>query len=198
MITVRYESQEARDVARRSGMEQGMAAGYDRLEKLLSGRTRNESASIAPPEITQTRQQIAAVIHVTIPREQMQSAMPSAINELLDVISAQGLRPAGPLFAHHLTTSPDKFDFEVGFPVDAPVKATGRVKPGELPAVRAARSVYQGGYQGLYRAWSEFGEWMKREGHSGRGDIWESYVTGPESGPDPNSWRTELYLPLKD
>ena len=34
-ITVLYESQEARDTARRSGMEHGMAAGYDRLETLL-------------------------------------------------------------------------------------------------------------------------------------------------------------------
>jgi uncharacterized protein YndB with AHSA1/START domain len=34
-ITILYESQEARDTARRSGMEQGMAAGYDRLETLL-------------------------------------------------------------------------------------------------------------------------------------------------------------------
>ena len=35
-ITVLYESQEARDTARRSGMEYGMAAGYERLETLLS------------------------------------------------------------------------------------------------------------------------------------------------------------------
>ena len=34
-IIVRYQSQEARDVARRSGMEHGMAAGYNRLEELL-------------------------------------------------------------------------------------------------------------------------------------------------------------------
>ena len=34
-ITIQYESQEARDTARRSGMEHGMAAGYDRLEALL-------------------------------------------------------------------------------------------------------------------------------------------------------------------
>jgi uncharacterized protein YndB with AHSA1/START domain len=34
-ITVLYESQEARDTARRSGMEYGMAAGYSRLESLL-------------------------------------------------------------------------------------------------------------------------------------------------------------------
>ncbi len=35
-ITVLYESIEARDTASRSGMEHGMAAGYDRLEELLS------------------------------------------------------------------------------------------------------------------------------------------------------------------
>ncbi len=34
-ITILYESKEARDTARRSGMEHGMAAGYDRLENLL-------------------------------------------------------------------------------------------------------------------------------------------------------------------
>jgi len=35
-ITVLYESKAARDTARASGMEHGMAAGYDRLEQLLS------------------------------------------------------------------------------------------------------------------------------------------------------------------
>ena len=35
-ITVLYQSREARDTARRSGMEQGMAAGYNRLEDVLS------------------------------------------------------------------------------------------------------------------------------------------------------------------
>jgi len=34
-ITVLYESKEARDTARRSGMEHGMAAGYNRLEQQL-------------------------------------------------------------------------------------------------------------------------------------------------------------------
>src|SRR6185436_17412092 len=35
-ITVLYESKEARDTASRSGMESGMAAGYNRLEEILS------------------------------------------------------------------------------------------------------------------------------------------------------------------
>jgi len=35
-LTVLYESKEARDAATKSGMDQGMIAGYDRLEKLLA------------------------------------------------------------------------------------------------------------------------------------------------------------------
>jgi uncharacterized protein YndB with AHSA1/START domain len=35
-LTVLYESREARDTARRSGMEHGMVAGYNRLEEVLS------------------------------------------------------------------------------------------------------------------------------------------------------------------
>ena len=35
-ITMLYESKEARETASRSGMEHGMAAGYNRLEELLS------------------------------------------------------------------------------------------------------------------------------------------------------------------
>ena len=34
-ITILYISKEARDTAKRSGMEQGMAAGYNRLEEVL-------------------------------------------------------------------------------------------------------------------------------------------------------------------
>lgn len=40
-ITILYESQAARDTASRSGMERGMAAGYDRLEQLLRQRLEN-------------------------------------------------------------------------------------------------------------------------------------------------------------
>jgi uncharacterized protein YndB with AHSA1/START domain len=35
-MTLRYESKEARDIALKSAMEQGVAAGYDRLEELLT------------------------------------------------------------------------------------------------------------------------------------------------------------------
>ncbi len=188
-ITVLYESREARDIASRSGMERGMIAGFDRLEALIV-------RGIAGPVVIDSERHTAAVIHLKIPRNQIQTELPPAIQELMAAAAGQGLRIVGPLFTHHLTTSPTDFDFEAGFPVSAPVKPQGRVKPGELPAARIARSEYRGGYEGLYDAWRQFGEWMNVQGLKGRGDLWERYLAGPESSADPATWRTELCLPL--
>jgi effector-binding domain-containing protein len=58
------------------------------------------------------------------------------------------------------------------------------------------RAIYQGPYEKLYAAWSEVEAWMKAEGLQGAPDLWESYVSGPESSPDPSTWRTELNRPL--
>lgn len=44
-ITILYESTAARDTARRSGMEHGMAAGFDRLEALLPAFTQSPTTS---------------------------------------------------------------------------------------------------------------------------------------------------------
>jgi len=153
---------------------------------------------IESPRIIQTEAQTAAVIHLTIPREDMQRVMGPSIAELMAAVSRQGLRPTGPLFAHHFRISPDTFDFELGVPVNAPVIPVGRVRPSELPPARVARTVYHGGYEGLGAAWGEFGKWIAGAGLKPAADLWECYIAGPESNPDPATWRTELNRPLLD
>ena len=148
------------------------------------------------PHITQAKAQQAAVIHLTVPRAKIQEVMGPAIGEVMAAIAAQGIAPAGPLFSHHLTMSPGIFDFEVGVPVSTPVAAVGRVKPGQLPATRVARAVYRGPYEGLFVAWGEFNAWVAAEGLAPGPDLWECYLSGPDSNPDPATWRTELNRPL--
>jgi effector-binding domain-containing protein len=148
------------------------------------------------PVIIQAAAQAAAIIPIIIPRAQIQQVMDPAIQELLGRLAAQAIPPVGPVFAHHFRLDPDYFDFEVGVPVPTPVAPAGRVKPGFLPAATVAKTVYCGAYEGLAAAWGEFEAWLKAEGHIPASDLWECYVVGPESGPDPASWRTELVRPL--
>jgi effector-binding domain-containing protein len=151
---------------------------------------------IEPPTIEQSPAQPTAVIRVTIPRAEIRSAMGPAHAELMSTLAAQGVTPIGPWFTHHLRMHPDVFDFEVGVPVAAPVEDVGRVTAGELRAARVARTTLRGGYEHLGAAWGQLDEWVRAEGHTPALDLWERYVAGPESSPDPAAWRTELNRPL--
>src|SRR6266853_4304368 len=151
---------------------------------------------LAAPEISVTSGQGAAVMRLTIPRSEMMKVFGPAVGELMAALAAQGVEPVGAVFAHQLKMSPDIFDFELGVQVSAPVKATGRVKPGQLPAVKVARAVYSGPYDCLPSAWGEFDKWMRANGHEQAENLWEVYSVGPQSSPDPANWRTELNRPL--
>jgi effector-binding domain-containing protein len=59
-----------------------------------------------------------------------------------------------------------------------------------------ARTVHHGGYEGLPLAWGKFLAWVADGGHTPAPDLWERYLVGPESSPDPADWRTELNQPL--
>lgn len=151
---------------------------------------------IDPPQIAQSRSRPAAVIHLTIPRAQIKEVMGPAMGEVMAAVAAQGIAPAGPVFSHHFKMHPETFDFDVGVPVQKPVKAVGRVKPGEFPGGRVVRTIYRGPYEELGAAWGEFCGWIKANGHTTGPGLWECYVSGPESGPDSSKWQTELNCPL--
>jgi effector-binding domain-containing protein len=150
------------------------------------------------PTIVDAKGQPAAVIALRIPRAEIQKVMGPAIGEVMAAVSSQGIGPVGAVFSNHFKMSPDVFDFEVGVPVRSGVKPVGRVKAGKLPGGRALRAIYSGPYEGLGAAWGEFCGWVKERGHKTGPGLWECYLAGPESGPDPAKWRTELNLPLTE
>ena len=152
---------------------------------------------ISTPQIFQAPAQAAAIIHITVPRSEMMKVFGPAVGELLAVLGSQGVEPVGAVFAHHLTMSPSIFDFELGVRIAQPVRAAGRVKPGELPAAKVAHTIYSGPYEGLPNAWGEFGTWIRANGHKAAQSLWEIYTVGPHATPDPTRWRTELFQPLE-
>jgi effector-binding domain-containing protein len=151
---------------------------------------------IETPQIVTTVRRDVATIRFTIPHAEMMNVFGPGVQELMGVLSAQGIAPAGAVFAHHHRITKDSFDFDLGVPVGRPVAGSGRVKPAVWPAQRSARTVYHGGYEGLPGAWGEFTTWMKENGVTQAEDLWESYVAGPQTSADPKTWRTELVRPV--
>lgn len=151
---------------------------------------------LEPPQIVDTAAVQVACIPITVAREQIREVMQPGLGEVLAAIAEQGLEPAGPWFTHHLRMNPSVFDFRICVPVATRIRRAGRVLAGTLPAAKVVRTVYHGPYEDLGAAWVEFHEWIAAAGHSTRTDLWERYVTGPESDADPAQWRTELNRPL--
>jgi effector-binding domain-containing protein len=157
---------------------------------------REDIAMIEPPQIVQTQSQLVASIRLCVPWSRMQEVMGPGLREVTAAVAAQGIAATGPWFTHHFRRPTDTFDFAICRPVAAAVKPVGRVTPDTLPAATAARTIYHGGYDGLGAAWGEFGRWIADNGHNASAEFWECYVAGPESGPDPSAWRTQLNWPL--
>jgi len=153
---------------------------------------------IETPRIVQTEPQLSAVIPIQCSASEIRNVMGPGIQELMSTLAAEGIPPAGPWFTNHKRRPTDTFDFEIGVPIDTPVKPIGRVKPSQLPATKVARTVYQGPYEGLGAAWGEFEAWMKKEGLKPAENLWECYEVGPETGPDSSKYRTELNRPLQE
>ena len=151
---------------------------------------------IDPPEIVHTTAQPAALIHLTVRRNQMREVMGPGLSELRAALKSQGIEPTGPWFAHHLKMDGKVFDFEIGLPVASPVAAQGRMKPGVLPAATIARTHYRGPYEGLPGAWPELEAWIEANGHESALDLWEVYVVDPSVSADPAAWTTQLNRPL--
>jgi effector-binding domain-containing protein len=151
---------------------------------------------IDSPQIVQTEPVMAAVLRMTVPRAEIKLVMGNGMKELIQTVNDQKVLMAGPIFSHHFRMDPARFDFEIGVPVKSAVQAMGRVRPGSLPAAEVARTVYHGDYEGLGAAWGEFEQWLTARGHTPAPDLWEVYLAGPESSPDPAMWRTELNRPL--
>ncbi|MFO0648916.1 MAG: GyrI-like domain-containing protein [Polyangiales bacterium] len=151
---------------------------------------------IDPPEIAQTEAVHTAKIHIVTPRSEMKTVMGPAFGELFGALASQGVSPAGPPFALHHKITDEAFDFDLAVPVARPITAVGRVENGERPAVRVARTVLHGGYEQLPEAWGALMKWIAAEGLAHAPWLWETYARGPESNPDPSTWRTELNRPL--
>jgi len=151
---------------------------------------------IEPPKIVKTSAQLAAIIRITVPREEIRSVMGPGLSDLQAAVAAQGIPNAGAWFTHHLRMDPGVFDFEIGIPVSRRLSATGRARPGELPAATVVRTVFHGDYEGLGSAWQQVDAWIVANGHTPGPDLWEVYSVGPESTSNPADWRTELNKPI--
>ena len=144
------------------------------------------------PELIELRPTTTAVIDAVIPMSELVAFFDRSFSTLPGAITGQGASIVGPAFARYHGPPTDTMDLEVGFPTDGPIDADGDVRPGTLPAGRAARLVHAGSYEQLGGSWERLQRWIAEQGLTPTGDLWEVYVTEPSPDMNPADLRTEL------
>jgi len=111
-------------------------------------------------------------------------------------LAEQGLAPAGPPLALYHGMPTDTVDVTAGFPVAGPARETGEVVVTALPAGTAITSIYTGPYDGMTRTYDQIAAWLQEQNLTPAVDMWEEYLTGPDTDPDPATWQTRIVFPL--
>jgi effector-binding domain-containing protein len=147
---------------------------------------------LTTPSLITTTAQPFAYIHLLIPGQDMGRYMDPAIQEVLQVLAAQGLQPAGPLVCLHNRRPTDTFDFLIGFPVAQRITEQGRVRNGEVPAATVVRAEHHGPYEHLAGAWQQLQTWVQAQQLNTTERFWEAYLNDPSTVAGPQDYRTEL------
>jgi effector-binding domain-containing protein len=150
---------------------------------------------MADIEIVVTKAQSTIAIREKVRSNEIPQAMERMFNELIPLLN-QGVQCCGPPFTLYHSWSEDETDMEVGFPVVGQGIQRGRVRPMELPSVKAAVTMHIGPYDKLMETYNKMMEWMMTNGHQPADYMWEEYLNSPQDTPS-EKLMTRLIWPLK-
>jgi len=109
----------------------------------------------------------------------------------------QGREVTGPPVGIYHGMPAATIDVAAGFPVDAPVRAQGDVRPHRLPGGRAAQVVHMGDYRSLRQTYDRLFRWVRERNLAPARMMWESYLNEPQPEA-PDATRTLVTWPLRE
>jgi AraC family transcriptional regulator len=148
---------------------------------------------------------------VLVARRRVSGAeIPATIGEVLSKLfqfaQQEGVALSGKPITRYYEVGPGLMTIEPGMRVvlsenELPGQPTddesGAVRRDVLPGGPAAVTLHTGPYDALHEAYAALETWMKSKGLAAAGAPWESYITDPAENPDPKTWKTEVFWPVK-
>jgi len=155
------------------------------------------------PRIQDRAAQHYAGIPKTVTMTSLSEAVDEAFPELFRWLAQNGLQAsAPPIIRYFVIDMAADLQIELGVPVAAPVAASGRIRPGVLPAGRYAVVRHVGPYDELAASNAALLAWAGAHGvvfdaqETAEGSVWHSrvehYLTDPSAEPDPAKWEVDV------
>jgi effector-binding domain-containing protein len=135
-------------------------------------------------------------VRETVPVAELTEFFGRAFEAAAAELGRLGLRPVGPPVALYDGEVGADADVTAGFPVHDEVA----VGPGTvlvvLPAGAAVEVVHVGPYDAMEATYRELQAWFAEQGITPSSRMWEEYLVGPETTPDPSGWQTKIVWPV--
>ena len=148
-------------------------------------------------ELQQIASQPVAVVRFEVAPDQLSAKLAEVLPAVYTYLAESGIEPGMPV-SRYYSVSDDVLDMEAGMPVPEPVTGRGDIVGAELPGGSVAMTWHTGPYDQLDKAHQALTEWATSHDRQPVEGLWEIYVTDPGQEPDPNRWKTQVFLPLSD
>jgi effector-binding domain-containing protein len=139
----------------------------------------------------------ALAIRQVVPVSRIAAAIDSWLPIVFTFAGEHGAELAGPPYSRYHHFGEHETDLEIGLPVTGAHQGGGRVQAVELPGGEAAVTWHVGPYDQLADAYAALTGWIADQGRSQAGAPWEVYWTNPADEPDPATWRTQVFAPIR-
>ncbi len=149
-------------------------------------------------ELRQMEAQPVLSIRATSRPEALSELFGELFGEVWNYVQSSAGAPAGMPFTryHDMDEAAGLMHVECGLPVDTPLPGQGRIEAEMLPAGTVAVTTHIGPYHTLGESHEALHNWVQAQGYEPAGPPWEVYVTDPGEEPDPNKWRTDIFMPV--
>lgn len=152
-----------------------------------------------------TRKELTPQPVLVVRRKVKRSAIAATIGEALPLVFAfaqqHGIAFAGPPLTRYVEMDFGMVTMEPGMPIAGGLSNSASIEPGiiadMLPGGPVASTLHIGPYESLTDAYAAIQQWIETQGLAAAGAPWESYLTDPGENPDPATWKTEIFWPVK-
>jgi effector-binding domain-containing protein len=149
-------------------------------------------------KIIEREEQPTAAVRERVPISELPQFFQRSYHATMAALQAQGLHPTGPPFAKYYGMPTDTADVEAGFPASGPVTAADGVIAGTLPGGKVVEAMHVGPYDTMEKTYHEMVAWIGEQGLTPSDVMWETYLSDPQTEPDPATWRTQIFWPVAD
>lgn len=174
----------------------GLAGRIVEIDETGRDGQAEEVLAMAEINIVELSEQPTACIRETRQMSELHEFFHRAFSGIPAAVAQQGAQVVGPPYALYRGRISQEVDVEGGFPIAGSFTPTAEVGAGTLPAGRAVTTMHIGPYETLHESYARLEAYLHEQGLAPADQVWEVYLTDPQSEPDTSKWQTALFWPL--